>query len=143
MFMSVDLPAPFSPSRAWTSPLATERSTPSQATTPGNRLVMSRSSTFIRAWRSRGRRCLDLAVDDLLAQLLDLVLQLLGHLAVELVERRDAHAVVLERALPGAALELVVGGVHGHVLHGDVHVLHHRREEHVAALLDRHAAVGV
>jgi hypothetical protein len=43
--MSVDLPAPFSPSRAWTSPLSEERSTPSLATTPGNRLVMPCSST--------------------------------------------------------------------------------------------------
>src|SRR4029453_12518476 len=44
MFMSVDLPAPFSPRRACTSPGASSKSTPSFATTPGNRLVIPRSS---------------------------------------------------------------------------------------------------
>src|SRR6185437_1569125 len=45
MFESVDLPAPFSPSSACTSPSAASKWTPSFATTPGNRFVMSRSST--------------------------------------------------------------------------------------------------
>src|SRR6478736_10304936 len=45
MFESVDLPAPFSPSNACTSPSAASKSTPSFATTPGNRFVMFRSST--------------------------------------------------------------------------------------------------
>src|SRR5690348_2674677 len=45
MFERVDLPAPFSPSRACTSPSAASKSTPSLATTPGNRFVMLRSST--------------------------------------------------------------------------------------------------
>src|SRR4051812_16869022 len=45
MFESVDLPAPFSPSSACTSPSAASKCTPSFATTPGNRFVMSRSST--------------------------------------------------------------------------------------------------
>src|SRR5687767_8048655 len=44
--MSVDLPAPFWPSRQWTSPAATSRPTPSRARTPGNVLTMpSRHST--------------------------------------------------------------------------------------------------
>ena len=43
--MSVLLPAPFSPSRAWTSPTRTSKSTPSLATTPGKRLTMPRRST--------------------------------------------------------------------------------------------------
>src|SRR3990170_2621851 len=38
--MSVDLPAPFWPSSAWTSPDRTSRSTPSRARTPGNTLTM-------------------------------------------------------------------------------------------------------
>ena len=42
IFISVDLPAPFSPSRTCTSPLRTSRSTPSSATTPGNVLRMPR-----------------------------------------------------------------------------------------------------
>src|ERR1700759_2208567 len=56
MFESVDLPAPFSPSRACTSPSAASQSTPSFATTPGNRFVMFRSSTAAAmAGRGRGR----------------------------------------------------------------------------------------
>src|SRR5438552_2464229 len=42
--MSVDLPAPFSPSTTWTSPARTSRSTPSSATTPGKRLLTPRTS---------------------------------------------------------------------------------------------------
>src|SRR6187402_3212316 len=37
--MSVDFPAPFSPSSAWTSPGSTSRFTPRSACTPPNRLV--------------------------------------------------------------------------------------------------------
>src|SRR3712207_6576047 len=43
--MSVDLPAPFSPTTAWTVPRATRMSTSRFATTPGKRFVMPRSST--------------------------------------------------------------------------------------------------
>src|SRR4051794_23008116 len=42
--MSVDLPAPFSPTSACTSPRRTARLTSEFATTPGNRFVMPRSS---------------------------------------------------------------------------------------------------
>jgi hypothetical protein len=42
--MSVDLPAPFSPTMAWMVPGSTRRFTPSLATTPGKRFTMSRSS---------------------------------------------------------------------------------------------------
>src|SRR6478609_5908464 len=44
MFISVDLPAPFSPSSAWTSPLRRSKFTLSLASTPGNRFVIPRSS---------------------------------------------------------------------------------------------------
>src|SRR5215217_6848992 len=44
MFISVDLPAPFSPRRALTSPARRSKSTLSFARTPGNCLVMCRSS---------------------------------------------------------------------------------------------------
>ena len=40
IFESVDLPAPFSPRSAWISPGSTSKSTPSFATTPGNRLLI-------------------------------------------------------------------------------------------------------
>ena len=45
MFESVLLPAPFSPSSACTSPTAASKSTPSLATTPGNRFVIPRIAT--------------------------------------------------------------------------------------------------
>src|SRR5689334_4453854 len=44
MFISVDLPAPFSPRSACTSPGARSKLTWSLASTPGNRLVIPRSS---------------------------------------------------------------------------------------------------
>src|SRR5512133_2465734 len=45
MLDSVVLPAPFSPSSAWTSPAAASKSTSSFATTAGNRFVIPRSAT--------------------------------------------------------------------------------------------------
>src|SRR4051794_959492 len=44
MLISVDLPAPFSPSRLWTSPAWIARSMRSLATTPGYALVMPRNT---------------------------------------------------------------------------------------------------
>src|SRR5581483_1159504 len=44
IFIRVDLPAPFSPSRAWTSPFRTVRETSSRARTPGYCLLMWRIS---------------------------------------------------------------------------------------------------
>ena len=43
--MSVDLPAPFSPNRAWTSPARKSKLTSSLATMPGKLLTMPRIST--------------------------------------------------------------------------------------------------
>src|SRR3954447_13476891 len=48
MFISVDLPAPFSPSSACTSPSRRSKSTSSFATMPGKRLVMWRISSTVR-----------------------------------------------------------------------------------------------
>ncbi len=42
MFMRVVFPAPFSPSRAWTSPARSSRDAPSLATTPGKAFVIPR-----------------------------------------------------------------------------------------------------
>ena len=44
ILISVDLPAPFSPTSACTSPLRTDRSTPDRAWTPGNSFAMPRTS---------------------------------------------------------------------------------------------------
>src|SRR6266542_2455549 len=86
MDMSVVLPAPFSPSRAWICPGKTDRLTRSFARTPGNRLTMLRSSS---AYPSLPAGCrpsiskagsgaqrildLDLPVDDVLLGLANLV----------------------------------------------------------------------
>src|SRR5438445_319757 len=51
IFMSVDLPAPFSPSSRCTSPRRTVRSTLSSATTPGNRLEIP-----FRAYGCNGKK---------------------------------------------------------------------------------------
>src|SRR5215471_11568377 len=48
-FTSVDLPAPFWPTRTCTSPRRMARSTRSSASTPGNRLVVPWSSTMASA----------------------------------------------------------------------------------------------
>ncbi len=47
MFISVDLPAPFLPTRAWISPSRTSKETPSRARTPGNVLMMLVISTTL------------------------------------------------------------------------------------------------
>ena len=60
IFISVDLPAPFSPSSACTSPARRSKSTWSSATMPGKRFVIPRSSSTVPVSISRnstvGRR---------------------------------------------------------------------------------------
>src|SRR5665213_1272333 len=53
MFISVDLPAPFSPSRQWISPGSTSRSMWSLATSAPKRLVIPRNSSFMRCASSQ------------------------------------------------------------------------------------------
>src|SRR5439155_19332408 len=47
--INVDLPAPFSPTRAWTSPATTSKPTPLRATTPGYVLTTSERRRTTRA----------------------------------------------------------------------------------------------
>src|SRR3954468_20246407 len=103
MFISVDFPAPFSPSSACTSPRRSSKSTWSFATTPGKRFVMPMSSRRGASSAMRGVErapppappvCFeplldrvgdgDVAVDDLLLDVFELLLVRLGHVAVEL-----------------------------------------------------------
>src|ERR1700761_8372119 len=131
MFIRVDLPAPFSPSRAWMVPGAMERSMWSLATRLPKRFVMpcsSRStrpphplygtgnaefrpgtpvasragnssiSLFVRRLRRALRGHLDGARDDALLDRLQLGLQARRNLAGEVVERRQRHPAVLQRA---------------------------------------------
>src|SRR6266511_427689 len=141
-------------SSMWISPSPTVRSMPSLATTPGNRLVIPLSSSFKlppqggpRGGSSRSgppRPCAllvvlrlhrDRARDDALLDGVDVVLELLGHLAVEVVVRGDSDAVVLQGADVGAALELVVDGALDGRLDRDVHVLLDAGQEQAAVLL--------
>src|SRR5262245_11323386 len=115
--MSVDLPAPFSPTMAWTAPTLTVSSMPSLATTPGNRFTIPCSSmarpggrTSVRppagfpspwftAARLRRLRHRDFTADDLL-----LVVVELGHDVVDVpARRRVPHAVdgQVEHLRPG------------------------------------------
>src|SRR5882757_6167032 len=56
ILISVDLPAPFSPTSARTSPADTEKSTRSSDRTPGNDLEMALTSTTIRGLRETSGR---------------------------------------------------------------------------------------
>src|ERR1041385_4728934 len=105
--MRVDLPAPFSPRSACTSPRCRSKSTLSSATTPGNRFVMpliSRTGEASTAGDSTagcrralldGGRDLDLARDDLLLDPVHLVDQRLGHRGVDLAEAQDRKSTRL------------------------------------------------
>src|SRR5690348_8232535 len=55
MLISVDLPAPFSPNSACTSPSARSKSTLSRAVVPAKRLVIPRSDSIIAGRPARGR----------------------------------------------------------------------------------------
>src|SRR6516165_6066047 len=68
MRISVDLPAPFSPTTAWISPYATPKSTPSSATVAPNRLLMPSALTAGPVIAStRNERHLHLRVGELAA----------------------------------------------------------------------------
>src|SRR5262245_3896557 len=154
MFISVDLPAPFSPSSACTSPRRRSKSTWSFASTPGKRFVMPRSSRTgvsgeltsggsLRRRRGAGlktrpstscvallldlRRRLDLAGDDLRLQLLELLA----------VDRRDLRAHLAESNTTvlqvedevGAAAELTALRALDGEVHAGVDALDGARED--------------
>src|SRR5579883_2184950 len=110
MLICVDLPAPFSPRRAWTSPHRAEKSTSWLAATPGKCLLMPRIST---ASAMAGSGLGDVAEDVLVGpvHLLGLQVAVGGRLtgqrrplegvAQHLALRHDDVAlVVLDRAAP-------------------------------------------
>src|SRR5579859_2142355 len=121
--MSVDLPAPFSPSRAWTWPHSTARSTPSLALNSPKVLTIPRSSRaeLIRFLvRDSG---LDRARLQLGGDVGHLRLDIGRDLAVEVVVRSQPDAVVLD----GEALDAGDVGALDHpgdgLLDGQVEVL--------------------
>src|SRR5712664_224286 len=132
---SVDLPAPFWPTRTWTSPRRMARSTRSSASTPGNRLVVpwnsmmsggealpSAPTSVFRAWsrwrRARTapppphRRLAEIGHGDELDRSLDPALQFIALLDAE--PGLDAVRCHLRT-------ELVDGGEHLAVLHQLLH----------------------
>src|SRR5690349_1712460 len=159
MFISVDLPAPFSPSRQWISPGSMVRSMWSLAVNDPNFLVRPLISSFIavpprshhRAEPGRrnapapalptqcralsvgsARRDGDRTVDDALLELVDLVLQVLRDLAVEVVVRSQAHTTVLQRAGEELVAERALERLLDRLGHRDVHALDHRGQQDVA-----------
>src|SRR5438477_7133002 len=128
MFESVDLPAPFSPSSACTSPSTASKSTASFARTPGKRFVIPRSSTAAGMERGRAEprprppgRALSLgASDDALDEPVHGVQVLHGQplalrdaqLPVLVVERtlELVPLATLERLLASGDLGLGLGG---------------------------------
>src|SRR6266568_2224344 len=125
MRIRVDLPAPFSPISACTSPGRSSRETSSFATTPGKRFVMPSSTTKggalprparslspIVVGRRPGRlrllRNLDRPADDVLPVLLQLSDDIRGHqlgvglgVVQSLVSQIEDLRPTLERAVPG------------------------------------------
>src|SRR5438128_836373 len=98
MFESVDFPAPFSPSKACTSPSAASKWTPSFATTPGKRFVMPLSSTAAGMKKGRAR-------SDPRPPMTGLALRAPDDALDEVVHR---HEVAVARALPLLDAELAL-----------------------------------
>src|SRR3954470_4434624 len=109
MFDSVLLPAPFSPSSACTSPSAASKSTPSFATTAGNRFVIPRSVTagIDVGGRFRGSRGSPGAVLSLRASLdpLDEPVHRVELLDVQALTALDAQRAVLVEQRAGELVE--------------------------------------
>src|SRR5215216_640534 len=127
--MSVDFPAPFSPSSAWISPRFSSKSIALFATSEPKRLVIPRSSSAgaspdIGSVVTAGLRLLDLGRDvgdlarlDLLHHLVDLLL-VLRALRRDLAEADTARLDVehgVRAALEGAVLDRLDRVVDGHV----------------------------
>src|SRR5699024_12686774 len=80
-------------------PGSTSRSIRSLATRSPKRLVIPRSSSFTALGSVRAGRVDDqVAGDDLRLQVLDLAVQLVRHLVLEVVVRRQGHTTVLQGA---------------------------------------------
>src|SRR3712207_5642101 len=87
---------------------------------------------------------LDVAVDDTLPRVVDLVLDVLGNVAVEAAERREAYALIVQPELDDlAARERPAAGLLYRLVDGVVHPLDHggqdggvgeRSEEHTSEL---------
>src|SRR5947209_4823375 len=132
MRMAVDLPAPFSPTRAWIVPGATAKLTRSLASTSPKRLVISRSSSMAceagRLFLHRVRD-LDLAADDLRLGLLDLAQHVRRDELLVVLVHGIAHAAVRQAVDVDAPLEAVAHEVGDDLVDGVVHPLDHAGED--------------
>src|SRR4051794_29959886 len=132
MFISVDLPAPFSPRSACTSPLRTSRETSSLATMPGNLFVMpriSRTSSSVTRPRSypgtrRGRASSARPLRSCLAR------------SVGLLDRRRNLQLAGDDLRPVAVHQLDVGRGHGRVDLADAHAAVLQVEHEIRAALE-------
>src|SRR5215208_4552447 len=150
MFISVDLPAPFSPSSACTSPCFKSKSIALLASTPGKCLVMPASSRRGASAMALGRRLrggpsdppldrwelldrvgdLDLPVDDLLLLGLDLVDHVLRDLRADLAE---SDAIIGEAEDGCSAADLLAVDDHlDRLEHGRIHPLDGAGEDVIA-----------
>src|SRR2546423_7403256 len=126
-FMSVDLPAPFSPSSAWTRPHSTARSTPSTALKPPKVLTTLRSS--------RAVDCLGLdagAEGAVLQARLDLAylgLDVSRNFRVPIVVVREPDPVVADIEGLHTCFEGAMDDVRDCRLHSDIQVLLGARDQ--------------
>src|ERR687887_2705354 len=124
-FISVDFPAPFSPTIATNSPAATYSDTSSTANVGPKDLVMCRSE--IRAGRSGLEWDADAAVDDLLAELLEPRERLLLPREIH-PDLRPSHCALLQPQHRVACLERPLHQIACRFVHGEIHVLDHRAQ---------------
>src|SRR2546423_3304217 len=154
MLISVDLPAPFSPSRACTSPRRRSKSMWSLASTPGNCFVIPRSSRTgasstgrlnnragpkarsaepLRQVLADRQRRLDLALDDLCLQRGDLLQPRLLEVGPRAVlAQADATVLQVEDQVAAALVALARLRALDGEEDADIHPLH-RTGEDVAA----------
>src|SRR5918996_10386 len=116
MFMSVDLPAPFSPTMPWIVPRGICRSTFLLAWTGPKRLSMPLSSTAGSAF----------AADDLLLRLLEPGLHLRSDEVAVVPIQRVADAVFGEAQVLRTGRQVALHGVLEGIVHRDVDPLEHR-----------------
>src|SRR3954451_23191616 len=122
MRISVVLPAPFSPTTAWTVPEATDNVTSSLATTLPKRRVTLRAPSRVAATGGSGLvelrialvddvPDLDLAVDDALLGVVDLREDGGGDVLLRVLHLREPDAVVLEAEVHRLAAVQLAGSV--------------------------------
>src|SRR5215470_2847100 len=139
MCMSVVFPAPFSPSSAWISPIASWKSTCSLAVTPGKRLVIPRiSKARVMCLPQEGQSLtfhpgLDCPCLETSGNLLQFCLHRLRDRALRGMERRQTDTVVACIEHLRTTLECALNGHFDGPIDGVVDPFHGAREQLVGA----------